>query len=132
MKHRVDIINGINKIFIELSKGVVSDLKITNKIDKYKNLLKKMDDVYRRVRILTINNVLFEKTRNHITNTMILWRELKLPVTLSVHLLEDHILNQMITIKGGIADKTEDHIERSHQVGKRFDQRHKYVTDFTQ
>ena len=34
--------------------------------------------------------------------------------------------------KGGIADKTEDHIERIHQVGKRFDQRYKCVTDFTQ
>ena len=35
-------------------------------------------------------------------------------------------------VDGGIADKTEDHIERSHQVGKRFEQRYKYVTDFTQ
>ena len=63
---------------------------------------------------------------------MILWRELKIPVTSSVHLLEDHILNQMITIKGGISDKSEDHIERSHQVGKRFDQQYTCVTDFTQ
>ena len=47
-------------------------------------------------------------------------------------LLEDHILNQMITKNGGIADETGDHIERSHQVGKCFDQRCKYVTDFTQ
>ena len=108
------------------------DLEITNKTDKYKNLLKEMDEVYRCVRTLTIDNVLIDKTSNHITNTIILWRELKIPVTPPAHLLEDHILNQMITIKGGIADKTEDHIERSHQVGKRFDQRYKCVTDFTQ
>ena len=43
---------------------------------------------------------------------MCLWKELKLP-------LEDHILKIMILIDGGIADKTEDHIERIHQVGKR-------------
>ena len=38
----------------------------------------------------------------------------------------------MITIKGDVTDKTENHIERSHQVGKRFDQRYKCVTDFAQ
>lgn len=90
-----------------------------------------MNDVYRCVRTITINNVLIKKTKNHITNTMILWRELKLPVTPSSHLLEDLILNQMVTIKGGIFDKSKDHIEISYQVGKRFDQRYKYVTDFT-
>ena len=63
---------------------------------------------------------------------MILWRELKLPVTLSAHLLEYHILTQMSSVDGGIADKTEDHTERIHQAGKRFDQRYKYVTYFTQ
>ena len=47
-------------------------------------------------------------------------------------LLDDHILKQMITIKGDIADNTEDHIERSQQVGKRYERRCKYVTDFTQ
>ena len=61
-----------------------------------------------------------------------MWRELKIPVASSVHLLEDHIFNQMITIKGGISDKSEDHIDRSHKVGKRFDQRYKCVTGFTQ
>ena len=130
MKHHINIINGIDKMFIEMIKGEVSDLEITNKTDKYKNLLKEMDEVYRCVRILTINNTFIDKTRNHITNTMILWRELKIPVIPSAHLLEDHILNQIITIKGSIADKTEDHIKRIYQVGKRFDQRYKCVTDF--
>ena len=36
MKQHIDIINGINKIFIETSKGDVSNLEITNKTDKYK------------------------------------------------------------------------------------------------
>ena len=64
-----------------MSKGDVSDLEITIKTDKYKNLLKVMDEVYRCVRTLTIDHVLIDKTRNHITNTMTFWRELKLPVT---------------------------------------------------
>ena len=36
MKHHIEIINGINKNFIEMSKGDVSDLEITNITDKYK------------------------------------------------------------------------------------------------
>ena len=48
---------------------------------------------------------------------MYLWRDLKLSVTPSAPLLEDHISNQMSSIEGGITDKTEDHIKRSHQVG---------------
>ena len=86
MKHRIDIINGINKIFIEMRKDDLSDLETTNKTDKYKNLLKKLVDVYRCVKTLTIDNVLIDKTRNHIKNTMILWKELKIPVTPSAHL----------------------------------------------
>ena len=58
--------------------------------------------------------------------------ELKLLVAPSAHILEDHILTQMNSTDGDIADKTEDHIERSHQVGKPFEQKYKGVTDFTQ
>ena len=49
------------------------------------------------------------------------WRELKVPVIPATHLLEDHIISQIIAIGGGIADKTEDHIERSYQAGKRLE-----------
>ena len=62
----------------------------------------------------------------------VLWRELKLPVISSNHLLEDYILNQMSSIEGGIADKTKDHIESIHQVGERLEGRYQYITDFTQ
>ena len=51
---------------------------------------------------------------------MILWRELKLPVTPSAHLLEDKTLTQMNSIDSGNTNKTEDYIETSHQVGKHF------------
>ena len=79
-----------------MSKGDVSDLEIINKTDKYKNWLKDMDDVYRCVRTLTIDNVLIDTTRKHIKKTMILWRELNIPVTPSAHLLEDHIWNKWL------------------------------------
>ena len=61
-----------------------------------------------------------------------LWREFKIPGTQSAHLLEVHILKQTITIKGGIVDKTEDHIERNRQVVTRYERRYKSVSDFVQ
>ena len=63
---------------------------------------------------------------------MFQWKDLKLLVTPSARLLEDHILNQMSSIEGGIADKIEDYIERSHEVGKRLERMYQCVTDFTQ
>ena len=38
----------------------------------------------------------------------------------------------MSSIEGGIADKTEDYIERIHQVGKRLERKCQCVTDITQ
>ena len=37
----------------------------------------------------------------------------------------------MNSIDGDIANKTEDHIERSHQNGKRFEQRYKWAEGAT-
>ena len=61
-----------------------------------------------------------------------MWRDLKSLVTLSTHVFEDHILNQMSSIEGGVIDKTEDRITLSHQIGKRLERRYKGVTNFTQ
>ena len=38
----------------------------------------------------------------------------------------------MSSIEGGIADKIEGYIERSHEVGKRLERMYQCVTDFTQ
>ena len=61
-----------------------------------------------------------------------MWRGLKLLVTLSAHVLVDHIVSQMIVIDGRISDKTEDHIEKSLQVDKRYEKRYQWVTDLPQ
>ena len=78
-----------------------------------------MDNVYRCMRILKITDDLISTTKDHICKTILIQRELKIPVTTSVHLFEDHIVYQMENIVGGLADKSEDHIERSYQDGKR-------------
>ena len=78
-----------------------------------------MGEVYRCIRTFNIDNDLIEKTCINIQKTMLLRRYLKLLVTPSAHLFEDHILNQINSIEVGIADKTEVHIDLSRQIGKR-------------
>ena len=57
---------------------------------------------------------------------------MKIIVTPSAHLFEDHIVYQMKNIVGGMADKSEDHIERAHQDGKRSLRKYYGVTNFQQ
>ena len=69
MKHHIDIIdiiNSINEIYIEMSKGEVSDVHISKVINNYKKLLKEMDDLYRCIRTLSIDDILIDETRIHI------------------------------------------------------------------
>ena len=57
---------------------------------------------------------------------------MKLLVTLSAHVLVDHIVSQMLLIDGRISDKTEDYIEKSLQVDKRYEKIYQWVTDLPQ
>ena len=63
---------------------------------------------------------------------MLLWEELKVPVTPSADLVEDHIIYQMENIVSGLANKSEVHIERSHQDGKRSEKIYCGLTNFKQ
>ena len=66
MKHHLDIINGINEMCIDMSKGEVSDEDISKITNKYKKLLMEMDDVYLGIRTLSIHDILIDKTRIYI------------------------------------------------------------------
>ena len=64
-----------------------------------------MDHSYCCMRSLNINNNQISKTNDHVKNGMLLQRELHLPVTLSAHLFEDHIVHQMKKLIGGLSNK---------------------------
>ena len=102
-----------------MNKDTVSDDNISMYCDKHKQIVTEMDNAYRCMRTVKITDKLILKTKDHICKTILLWRELELPVTLSAHLFEDHIVYQMENIVSGLANKSEIHIERSHQDGKR-------------
>ena len=102
-----------------MNKGKVSDDNINMYCDKHKQIFTEMDNAYRCMRTLKSIDKLISKTKDHICKTISLWRELKLSVTPFAHLFEDHIVYQMENIVGGLANKSEDHIDRAHQDGKR-------------
>ena len=108
------IIYKIRDIFIEMNKGTVSEENVHIYFDKHKQFFTEMDYTYRCMRTLKITDDLISKTNDQICKTMLMWRELKIPVTPSTHLFEDHIVYQMEKNVGRLADKSEDHIERAH------------------
>ena len=74
MKHYIDITDDIKNIYIETNKDMISDEEICLVTNKYKTLLNEMDEVYRCIRSIIIDDNLIEKTRIHIKN-FVLWRE---------------------------------------------------------
>ena len=115
-----------------MNKGEVSVENINNYCDNYKLIFTEMDNAYRCMRTLKVTNNLIFKTKDHICKIMLLWRELTLNVTPSAHLFEGHILYQMEYTVGGVADKKDDHFERSHQDSKRSEIMYCELTNFKQ
>ena len=61
---------------------------------------------------------------------MLIYRETKLPVKPSAHLLKDHIVHKRINCVVGLADKSEGRIRRVHQDGKRSEIKFCGLTNF--
>ena len=57
-----------------------------------------MEKAYSCIRSLIVNDILIFFNKIVFKKTMSLWRELKLLIKPSTHLLEDHVLNQMIVL----------------------------------
>ena len=113
------IINNIWDTFIYTNKGIVVKDNINMFCDKHKQRLNERDNTYWCIRSLDIIlTTLYPKKQGHVKNTMLLWRESKLPVTSSAHLFKDHIVHRIYHCVGWLADKQVDHIENRHQNGK--------------
>ena len=114
-----------------MNKRVVYVEEINKAFKKYESSLK-VNNVYRGMREYKINEEIIIKIEKYVTNAMRLWRYLKLLVTLSVHLFEDHTIYQMENIIDDLADKSEDHIKWPHQDGMRMPGTYSRITHFCQ
>ena len=108
MDKNEEIIINVQDIFLEINKGEVFVENINIYCNKHKQFVTEMDNSYRCMRTLKVTDDLIYKTKDHVCKTMLLWRELKLYVTPSTLLFEDHIVYQMEHIVGGLTDKNED------------------------
>ena len=95
MDKNEEIINSIRDNFIEMNKDTVSENNINMYCNEYKHFLTEMDNAYRCMRALIITDDFITKIKDHICKTMLLLRRLKILVTPSAHLFEDHIVYEM-------------------------------------
>ena len=93
---------------------------LTDKLDQYKALFETTDVVFSYLRILNPTDEEKVKTKDAIRVLESMWRKMEIWYTPKAHILFDHASNQ-VEMYGGIADLAEDHLERSHQDGKRLD-----------
>ena len=115
-----------------MNKGSVSEKSINIYCDKRKRFFKEINHTHRFIRSLKIADKLISKTKDDVYNIILLWRKLKLHITPSTRLFESHIVYQMKKIVGDLADKSEDHIERDNQDGKRSERMYCALINFQQ
>ena len=65
-EHHIDDIDGIKDIFIEMSKGIIFNEDTSLVTNKYKILLKEMDEAYYCIRSLNVNDNVINKSKNRI------------------------------------------------------------------
>ena len=72
------------------------------------------------LRILDPSEIEMEEMKVAVKELERLWNSLDLSITPKMHILTTHTINQIIRF-GGIGDKVEDFVEKSHQEGKKLD-----------
>ena len=78
-----------------MNKGTVFDVNINIYCDKHKHMFTELDHAYRCMITLKLTDKFISKTKAHVYKTILLWRELKVPVTPSAYLFEYHIVYQI-------------------------------------
>ena len=94
--------------------------QLTKVIDTFRSLFDCIDLVFSKLRILDPTLAEVEEIKVSIKGLELLWNELDLSITPKMHILLEHTVEQVIRF-GGISDKVEDFVEKSHQIGKRLD-----------
>ena len=114
-------VNKLVKIKLESQGKQENDvMKLTAVVSIFKSLFEWMDMVFSKLRILDPTENEIEEMKRSISALEKLWMQLDLSITPKFHILTTHIIEQIIRF-GGIADKVEDFIEKSHQIGKKLD-----------
>lgn len=109
-----------NKMTTTPSRNPSDIPKLTLVVQKFKRLLDTIDLVFLKARQIYLSPEEIEQAKMLVRKAEELWNDLDLNVTPKFHILIAHTIDQMV-MYDGIADKVEDFVEKSHQVGKRLD-----------
>jgi len=110
--------------------------EICDFLSKYSNVLLVFDKIFStaRARIGSLDDGEIQTLVEYIKQALVLWRRLKLSVTPKIHVLEDHLVEQLVKeenglILRGIGEFTEDFVEQAHQFGNRDEGRTRGLKD---
>ena len=115
------IFNELRPLLIANWNRCLTNEEIETISNGYRDLLITLGEAFRSLRKVDPTDADFETCQNFIDRSMSKWRELNLSVTPKAHLFEDHAVNQMKNVPGGLGHKTEDFVERNHQDGVRLE-----------
>ena len=102
------------------NENMCTDVQLTKVVDDYTNLFRVMDLSFSLLRTPAPTEDEINEARKAIFVLEKLWRNLNINITPKAHVLFVHAVDQF-EMFGGIADKVEDFVEKSHQLGKQLD-----------
>ena len=103
----------------------MSDDDIENMCNKYARAFLLWDGAFSLARKLSPTAADIEQYRQYSTAAIRYHQEIGCTITIKGHIMFQHVIQQLLSIPGGLGDKAEDWIERQHQeqtsLRKRFD-----------
>ena len=137
--HILSIYKNLEEIFDELKKEclntlstrrdeegnlpiieIPSDAEVEKVLEDHFDLLQIQDAVYSSLRIIAPTERELEEAKERIQIMKNLWTEMGFSITPKAHLVFTHAIKDMIDF-GGLGDKIEDSLERTHQEQRRYD-----------
>jgi hypothetical protein len=102
-------------------------------LDCYERLLGHLDSFFSicRTKRFHITEQQIKDASEHREHILALWRALGLSVTTKIHIIEDHVIEYLVRLKG-FGDLCEDEGERGHQMGAQNENRSKALRDHTE
>ena len=111
---------GLRELVLSLPEDqkFLDHLKVFDMLNANERLQGHFDGLFSicRVKRFQITEEQLTNARKHCLQILLLWRAVGLSVTVKLHIIEDHVMEYLMKVKG-IGDLTEDEGERAHQTG---------------
>ena len=125
MDHAESIMADIEKVLVEALRrrhdAAVTEEEVKRKCKAVKHFFALWDDAFAAVHLPDPAVQDCNDAQEKINRAMKQMRSMEMSITPKAHGMEDHVVNQMRKIPGGIVRMIEHWVERYHQVGFKYD-----------